>query len=49
MRLLFMRTEDPVYIENEEQRQEYVLNDLGKIYIGSYSSPRGRKWVYGQV
>lgn len=41
--------EDPVYLDNEERRREYVLNDIGKIYIGSHSKPKGRKWIYGQV
>lgn len=41
--------EDPVYIEGESARREYVLNDVGKIYIGSHSKPKGRKWFYGQV
>jgi len=40
--------EDPVYMEGEDRRREYVLNDVGKIYIGSHSKPKGRKWIYGQ-
>ncbi|RWS15713.1 hemocyte protein-glutamine gamma-glutamyltransferase-like protein [Dinothrombium tinctorium] len=40
--------EDAVYLANEEWRREYVLNDVGKIYIGSHSKPKGRKWIYGQ-
>lgn len=36
-------------MENEDRRREYVLNDVGKIYIGSHSKPKGRKWIYGQV
>lgn len=35
-------------MENEDRRREYVLNDVGKIYIGSHSKPKGRKWIYGQ-
>lgn len=41
--------EDPVYLDNEDRRREYVLNDVGKIYIGSHAKPKGRKWIYGQV
>lgn len=41
--------EDSVYLDNEDWRREYVLNDVGKIYIGSHSKPKGRKWIYGQV
>lgn len=40
--------DDAVYLSREDARQEYVLNDVGKIYIGSHSKPRGRKWIYGQ-
>lgn len=40
--------EDQVYMAREDGRQEFVLNDVGKIYIGSYSRPTGRKWTYGQ-
>jgi transglutaminase 1 len=39
---------DQVFMEDESQRQEYVLNDMGKIYEGTYYSPRGRVWFYGQ-
>lgn len=41
--------DDTVYLSDEVRRQEYVLNDIGKIYIGSHSKPKGRQWVYGQV
>lgn len=41
--------DDAVFIEGEPAKREYVLNDVGKIYIGSYSKPKGRKWIYGQV
>ena len=41
--------EDGVYLGDESKRREYVLNDVGKIYIGSHSRPKGRRWVYGQV
>ncbi|RWS27608.1 hemocyte protein-glutamine gamma-glutamyltransferase-like protein [Leptotrombidium deliense] len=40
--------EDAVYMANEEWRREYILNDVGKLYIGSHSKPKGRKWIYGQ-
>ena len=41
--------DDTVYLADEIRRQEYILNDIGKIYIGSHSKPKGRQWVYGQV
>jgi len=34
---------------DDAKRREYVLNDVGKIYIGSHSKPKGRQWIYGQV
>lgn len=40
--------DDAVYLSREDARQEYILNDVGKIYIGSHTKPRGRKWIYGQ-
>lgn len=39
---------DDVYLPREDARNEYLLNEIGKIYIGSYSNPVGRKWNYGQ-
>uniref|UniRef100_A0A2R5LJF4 Putative transglutaminase/protease-like logues n=1 Tax=Ornithodoros turicata TaxID=34597 RepID=A0A2R5LJF4_9ACAR len=40
--------EDAVYMESEEDRREYVLNDVGKIYMGSWKQPHGRQWIFGQ-
>ncbi|KAH6946248.1 hypothetical protein HPB50_012451 [Hyalomma asiaticum] len=40
--------DDLVYMENEDWRREYVLNDVGKIYIGSSKQPGGRQWIFGQ-
>lgn len=40
--------DDLVYMENEEWRREYVLNDVGKIYMGSWKQPEGRQWIFGQ-
>lgn len=33
-----------------EQRllDEYILTDVGKIWVGPYGSSRGREWVFGQ-
>nr|QVD39275.1 Hemocyte protein-glutamine gamma-glutamyltransferase [Schistocerca gregaria] len=39
---------DQVYMENERYLDEYVLNDVGKIWIGPWGSSRGREWVFGQ-
>ncbi|XP_029844835.3 hemocyte protein-glutamine gamma-glutamyltransferase [Ixodes scapularis] len=40
--------EDLVYMENEDWRREYVLDDVGKIYMGSWKQPQGRRWIFGQ-
>ncbi|XP_012281740.1 hemocyte protein-glutamine gamma-glutamyltransferase [Orussus abietinus] len=40
--------EDLVYMEDEQLLDEYVLNDVGKIWIGPMGSSRGREWVFGQ-
>jgi len=40
--------EDPVYLEDDELRYEYVINDSGKVYTGGYRNVRGRPWIYGQ-
>ncbi|XP_054164848.1 hemocyte protein-glutamine gamma-glutamyltransferase-like [Oppia nitens] len=40
--------DDGVFLPDDTKRREYVLNDVGKIYIGSHSKPKGRQWIYGQ-
>lgn len=35
-------------MEGDSQRREYVLNETGKIWVGSYKQPKGRRWIYGQ-
>ncbi|KAK7067664.1 hypothetical protein SK128_006967 [Halocaridina rubra] len=40
--------DDAVYIENDAQRSEYVMNDSGKVYLGGSRYAHGRPWVYGQ-
>ncbi|GIY43593.1 hemocyte protein-glutamine gamma-glutamyltransferase [Caerostris extrusa] len=40
--------EDPVYMADNKAKQEYVLSDVGKIYMGSHKKPIGRPWVFGQ-
>ncbi|XP_050294065.1 hemocyte protein-glutamine gamma-glutamyltransferase-like [Anthonomus grandis grandis] len=39
---------DGVYMENEVERQEYVLNESGKIWCGTFKQPTGKHWVFGQ-
>ncbi|KAK9308630.1 hypothetical protein QLX08_001476 [Tetragonisca angustula] len=40
--------DDLVYMEDEQLLDEYILNDVGKIWVGSWGSARGREWVFGQ-
>ncbi|KAF0308137.1 Hemocyte protein-glutamine gamma-glutamyltransferase [Amphibalanus amphitrite] len=40
--------EDPCYMENEAERDEYVTNDNGKIFVGAHNRYKGRHWVFGQ-
>ncbi|KAK0181356.1 hypothetical protein PV327_003648 [Microctonus hyperodae] len=40
--------EDLVYMEDETLLDEYILNDVGKIWVGPHGSTRGREWIFGQ-
>ncbi|XP_044150376.1 protein-glutamine gamma-glutamyltransferase 4 isoform X1 [Bufo gargarizans] len=40
--------DDNVYMPNEDERTEYVLNDTGYIYVGSQSNIKARPWNFGQ-
>ena len=40
--------EDPVFMADEEKRNEYVLEDVGKVYVGSINNVVGRPWIFGQ-
>ncbi|KAJ6661998.1 hypothetical protein lerEdw1_012845 [Lerista edwardsae] len=39
---------DSVFMPNEAERAEYVLNDTGYLYVGSAKNIRERPWNYGQ-
>ncbi|KAK9527400.1 hypothetical protein VZT92_013967 [Zoarces viviparus] len=40
--------QDTVYLGNEAERREYVLNDYGVIHQGTLKSVVDRSWIYGQ-
>ncbi|WAR12917.1 TGM1-like protein [Mya arenaria] len=40
--------DDAVYMESEEQRNEYVLNDTGYIWTGNLRMHSARAWNFGQ-
>ena len=40
--------EDSVFLEDEAQRQEYVLNDTGLIWVGTYRDFEPIPWNFGQ-
>ncbi|XP_056376555.1 protein-glutamine gamma-glutamyltransferase 4 isoform X1 [Hyla sarda] len=40
--------DDSVYMPNEDERKEYVLNDTGYIYVGSQNNIKARPWNFGQ-
>lgn len=37
--------EDVVYVEDEDDRNEYVMNESGRVYVGG---GYGRWWIFGQ-
>ncbi|CAG9127446.1 unnamed protein product [Plutella xylostella] len=40
--------DDQTYMEETELLQEYVLNDVGKVWVGPARSSRGRAWLFAQ-
>ncbi|KAM6169267.1 protein-glutamine gamma-glutamyltransferase 4-like [Rhynchocyon petersi] len=41
--------EDAVFMPNEEERTEYILNDSGYVYMGDFRSIQEKPWNFGQV
>ncbi|XP_075701693.1 protein-glutamine gamma-glutamyltransferase E-like [Rhinoderma darwinii] len=39
---------DAVFMENDAEKKEYVLNEIGIIFSGSSSTLRARPWDFGQ-
>ena len=42
-------TDDDVYMEEEKERKEYVMNETGRIWMGTAKNYEGLPWVFGQV
>ncbi|XP_059479361.1 hemocyte protein-glutamine gamma-glutamyltransferase-like [Neocloeon triangulifer] len=40
--------DDATFMENKSLLDEYVLTDVGKIWMGSRDQHHGRQWVFGQ-
>ncbi|XP_072366123.1 coagulation factor XIII A chain-like [Scyliorhinus torazame] len=40
--------EDTVYLHNAAEKEEYVLNDIGRIYYGRFTEVTSRAWIFGQ-
>lgn len=40
--------DDAVYMEDAPLLDEFVLNDVGKVWVGPMGFTRGREWVFGQ-
>ena len=41
--------DDAVYMENDEYRNEYVMEDFGYIWKGISHRPEKNPWNFGQV
>ncbi|CAG4986820.1 unnamed protein product [Colias eurytheme] len=40
--------DDQTFMEDTSLLQEYVLSDVGKVWVGPIKSTRGKPWLYGQ-
>ncbi|KRT83934.1 hypothetical protein AMK59_2235 [Oryctes borbonicus] len=40
--------DDGVYVDRDDERNEYVMNENGKIWLGTYKHPKGKRWIFGQ-
>ncbi len=41
--------DDDVYMEDEDEKFEYVLNETGRIWQGTARNKHGEPWNFGQV
>ena len=47
--VLFLSSGDSVYLDREDLREEYVLNDSGLIWMGTAAKNCGMPWNFGQA
>lgn len=47
--LLLLSSADAVFLDDEKERQECVMTEMGIIYHGAYDDVAERDWNYGQV
>ncbi|XP_060082318.1 hemocyte protein-glutamine gamma-glutamyltransferase-like [Ylistrum balloti] len=40
--------DDQVFLDDDKQLDEYVLNDTGKVFVGNTKRIYGRPWIFGQ-
>jgi transglutaminase 1 len=46
--MLMCDADDQVYMPDQRLLDEYVLNDIGKVWVGPHGSSKGREWIFGQ-
>ena len=44
-----LSAEDQVFLKDEAEIDEYVLNEQGRIYVGSANYIHSSPWDFGQV
>ena len=49
MSFLSFSSDDDVYMEDTSLLDEYILNDQGAVFKGSYDKLFGKAWNFGQV
>ena len=47
--IVLFRLDDQVYMEDDKEKREYVLNEQGRLYQGSARYISGAPWNFGQV